>query len=102
VGEHHQVSVDLDNKRRGDVGGEGMRKTKPGKKRRIILREKARRKQSIEETKRVERERREEAERLKRTRRNREKKVKRKMKMKASKAGDGDGTAISAEESGSG
>jgi hypothetical protein len=62
------------------------RKTKPGKKRRILLREKRRKKESIVARKRAEQERREEAEREKKTRRNREKKVKRKMKEKAKKS----------------
>jgi len=68
-----------------DPGEKG--KGKPGKKRRIILRERQRKVVQREEAKRKERESKEEAEREKRTRRNREKKVKRKMKEKASKAG---------------
>jgi hypothetical protein len=68
-----------------DPGEKG--KGKPGKKRRIILRERQRKVVEREEAKRKERESKEEAEREKRTRRNREKKVKRKMKEKASKAG---------------
>jgi hypothetical protein len=67
-------------------------KKKPGKKRRIILREKKREIEKREEQKRKEKENKEEAEREKRTRRNREKKVKKKMKEKALKAGNGVGT----------
>jgi hypothetical protein len=73
-------------------GGEGagkLAKTKPGKKRRIILREKRRKIEKREEAKKKEKGSREEAEREKRTRRNREKKVKRKMKEKALKATGG-------------
>ncbi len=71
-------------------------KRKPGKKRRLILRERQRKIVQREEVKKKERESKEEAERDKRTRRNREKKVKRKMKEKALKAG------VSAGSSGSG
>ncbi|PMD28682.1 hypothetical protein NA56DRAFT_675740 [Hyaloscypha hepaticicola] len=71
-------------------------KRKPGKKRRIVLRERQRKVVQREEAKKRERERGEEAEREKRTRRNRVKKVKRKMKEKALKAG------VSAGASGSG
>jgi len=62
------------------------KKCKPGKKRRLILREKRRTKEKAEEEMRKRNEGREEAEREKRTRRNREKKVKRKIKEKAKKA----------------
>jgi len=67
-----------------DAVSEGRKK--PGKKRRVILRERRRKIEAREEAKRKEREGKEEAEREKRTRRNREKKVKRKMKEKALKA----------------
>jgi hypothetical protein len=66
--------------------GASERRRKPGKKRRVILRERKRKIEAREEAKRKEREGKEEAEREKRTRRNREKKVKRKMKEKALKA----------------
>jgi hypothetical protein len=84
---------ELRGEEKGVKGDEGKRK-RPGKKRRIILRE--RKKKSIEdaekrkleeERKRFEREAREEMEREKRTKRNREKKVKRKMKEKMKKSG---------------
>ena len=65
------------------------KKKKPGKKRRIILRERKRSRERLQEHKRAEKEKKEEAERQKRTRRNREKKVKRKMKEKAKKAAGG-------------
>lgn len=64
------------------------KKCKPNKKRRIILREKQRKKDKAEEERRKRNEGKEEAEREKRTRRNREKKVKRKMKEKAKKVGE--------------
>ncbi|KAH8771557.1 hypothetical protein F5882DRAFT_300882 [Hyaloscypha sp. PMI_1271] len=67
-----------------DAVSEGRKK--PGKKRRVILRERRRKIEAREKAKRKEREGKEEAEREKRTRRNREKKVKRKMKEKALKA----------------
>jgi hypothetical protein len=79
-----------------DPGEKG--KGKPGKKRRIILRERRRKAVQREEAKREERESKEEAEREKRTRRNREKKVKRKMKEKASKAGVPAGASGSGSE----
>jgi hypothetical protein len=66
--------------------GVSERRRKPGKKRRVILRERRRKIEAREEARRKEREGKEEAEREKRTRRNREKKVKRKMKEKALKA----------------
>ncbi len=68
-----------------EVSEEGKKKTKPSKKRRIILREKARKRSAAEEARRKIAESKEEAEREKKTRRNREKKVKRKMKEKAKK-----------------
>lgn len=75
----------------GDAEGMKERRTKPNKKRRIILRERERVKMvKQEEKKRMESEK-EEKEREKRTRRNREKKVKRKLKEKAKKAGVGGG-----------
>ncbi|KAE9374101.1 hypothetical protein N431DRAFT_481407 [Stipitochalara longipes BDJ] len=80
-GEKGQVGL------KGDM--EGEKKKKPGKKRRVVLRERERARVKKEEAKIREREGREEAEREKRTRRNREKKVKRKMKEKALKAGSG-------------
>ncbi|KAH7378131.1 hypothetical protein BKA64DRAFT_766960 [Cadophora sp. MPI-SDFR-AT-0126] len=73
-------------------------KTKPNKKRRIILREKKRKREAAEAARKKDRESKEEAEREKRTRRNREKKVKRRLKEKAKKlegeaggGGDGEG-----------
>jgi hypothetical protein len=65
-----------------------MKRKRPGKKRRVILREQKKSKEKLEEQKKLEREKKDEAEKEKRTRRNREKKVKRKMKEKAKKAGD--------------
>lgn len=70
-----------------DMEGD-MKRKRPGKKRRIILRERKKLRKKLQEQKKVEQEKKEEAEREKRTRRNREKKVKRKMKEKAKKAGD--------------
>jgi len=68
-----------------EVSEEGKKKTKPSKKRRILLREKARKRSAAEEARRKIAQSKEEAEREKKTRRNREKKVKRKMKEKAKK-----------------
>jgi hypothetical protein len=78
-------------------------KRRPGKKRRIILRERKKSREKLQEQKKAEKEKKEEAEREKRTRRNREKKVKRKMKEKAKKAGGpvedpGNGTMRSGEQ----
>lgn len=58
------------------------KKSKPNKKRRILLRDRQKKKDIAEEARRKERDAKEEAEREKRTRRNREKKVKRKMREK--------------------
>jgi hypothetical protein len=69
-----------------DVGDEAKRK-RPGKKRRVILRQRKKKKDELEEKKKREKELKDETEREKRTRRNREKKVKKKMKEKAKKAG---------------
>lgn len=66
---------------------EDAKKKRPGKKRRIILRERKKAREKLLEQKNAEKERMDEAEREKRTRRNREKKVKRKLKEKAKKAG---------------
>ena len=63
------------------------KKKKPGKKRRIFLRERKKLREKLQEQKKAEKARMEETEREKRTRRNREKKVKRKMKEKAKKVG---------------
>jgi hypothetical protein len=68
-----------------------IRKKRPSKKRRILLRGRKRAKDEMTEKRRVEKESKEEAEREKRTRRNREKKVKRKLKEKAKKAGGANG-----------
>ena len=68
-----------------EVGDEPKRK-RPGKKRRVILRQREKRRDEMEEMKRREKELRDETEREKRTRRNREKKVKKKLKEKAKKA----------------
>ena len=70
-----------------DAEGDIKRK-RPGKKRRIMLRARQKLRDKLKEQKQVEKEKKEEAEREKRTRRNREKKVKRKMKEKAKKTGD--------------
>ncbi|QSZ35491.1 hypothetical protein DSL72_008361 [Monilinia vaccinii-corymbosi] len=67
----------------------GEKKRKPGKKTRIILRERRRKNEAQAEAIAKERERKEEAEREKRARKNREKKVKRKAKEKALKAAAG-------------
>ena len=72
-----------------DDGKGDLKRKKPGKKRRIILRERKKSREKLQQQKKVEKEEKEEAEREKRTRRNREKKVKRKMKEKAKKAGGG-------------
>lgn len=87
------VAVTVGADQRGDV------KKKPGKKRRIVLRERRRKNLAQEERKRKETESKEEAEREKKTRRNREKKVKRKMKEKALKAAGG-GTLVGDVEGG--
>lgn len=72
------------------IDGEGdLKRKRPGKKRRILLRERKKSREKLQEQKKAEKEKKEEAEREKRTRRNREKKVKRKMKEKAKKAGGG-------------
>jgi hypothetical protein len=73
-----------------EVGDETKRK-RPGKKRRIIMRQRGGKREEIEERKRREKELKDETEREKRTRRNREKKVKKKMKEKAKKA---EGTGV--------
>jgi hypothetical protein len=65
---------------------EGKRK-RPGKKRRIFLRERKKKRDTLVEQRKKEKEAKEEAEREKKTRKNREKKVKKKMKEKAKKAG---------------
>ncbi|ESZ93681.1 hypothetical protein SBOR_5921 [Sclerotinia borealis F-4128] len=67
----------------------GEKKRKPGKKRRIILRERRRKNEAQEEAMTKEKESKEEADRERRARKNREKKVKRKAKEKASKAAPG-------------
>ena len=67
------------------VGNE-MKRKRPGKKSRIILRQKKKKRNEIEEKERRDKELKDETEREKRTRRNREKKVKKKMKEKAKKA----------------
>ncbi|TAQ87047.1 hypothetical protein B7494_g4630 [Chlorociboria aeruginascens] len=74
-------------KDRATVVEGNVKRKRAGKKRRIILRERAKKKSAVEELRRKEREEKEELEREKRTRRNREKKVKRKLKEKAKKAG---------------
>lgn len=99
------VLISGEGKRAGDIGerviGEekGEKRRRPGKKRRIVLRMRAKSVKEAAERRRVEAAQRDEAEREKRTRRNREKKVKRKMKAKAKKGddggeGDGDGDAL--------
>ena len=69
----------------GAGDGDAKRK-RPGKQRRIILRERRKSREMLLEQRKAENEEREDAEREKRTRRNREKKVKRKIKEKAKKA----------------
>ncbi|KAG0648271.1 hypothetical protein D0Z07_5239 [Hyphodiscus hymeniophilus] len=74
------------------------KRRRPGKKRRITLRQRQKLRQELQQQKKAEMEAKEEAEREKRTRRNREKKVKKKMKEKAKKADstmevDSNGTA---------
>jgi len=85
-----------------EVGDESKRK-RPGKKRRVILRQREKKKEEIKEKKRREKELKDETEREKRTRRNREKKVKKKLKEKAKKAEAGvevvDGSIASAGDS---
>jgi hypothetical protein len=87
------LAAGLDPNRHSEIGlVSGSKKGKPGKKRRIVLRERKRkgeeaakrRREEIEKKKREEREI-EEAEREKRTKRNREKKVKKKMKEREKK-----------------
>lgn len=68
-----------------EVGDEIKRK-RPGKKSRIVSRQKKKKRDEIEEKHRRDKELKDETEREKRTRRNREKKVKKKMKEKAKKA----------------
>lgn len=69
-----------------EEGDNGGKKKRPGKQRRILLRERKKSREKAQEQKKAEKEKKEEAEREKRTRRNREKKVKRKLKEKAKKA----------------
>ncbi|KAL3422712.1 hypothetical protein PVAG01_06868 [Phlyctema vagabunda] len=76
------------------IEGEEEKRKRPGKKRRILVREKKKVKDQIEEKLRIERERKEESEKDKRTRRNREKKVKRKAKEKAEKAKQAGGNEV--------
>ncbi|RFU26694.1 hypothetical protein B7463_g9644, partial [Scytalidium lignicola] len=81
---------------------EGKRK-KPGKKRRILLRVRMKKKAEIQEKKRAEMEAKEASLKEKKTRRNREKKVKRKMKEKAKKiaaSGDPSGGNAGVEDGG--
>lgn len=68
-----------------DVDGVGKR-TKPGKKRRILLRERKKKVDAVAEQRRRETESKEMTEREKKSRRNREKKLKRRAKEKAKKA----------------
>ncbi|TVY91726.1 hypothetical protein LAWI1_G007189 [Lachnellula willkommii] len=75
-----------------EVGAEIKRK-RPGKKSRIILRQRKKKRDEIAEKNRRDKELKDETEREKRTRRNREKKVKKKMKEKAKKA-EGAGTEV--------
>lgn len=75
-----------------EIGDEAKRK-RPGKKRRVILRQREKTRAEKEEKRRKEQELKVETEREKRTRRNREKKVKKKLKEKAKKA-DGVGTEV--------
>ncbi|PMD42940.1 hypothetical protein L207DRAFT_579810 [Hyaloscypha variabilis F] len=84
-------------KHKKEEEGDKLGRKKPGKKRRIILRERQRKREATEAAKKLEREKKEEAEREKRTRRNREKKVKRKMKEKGLKGGESSGTAVVGE-----
>ena len=84
-------------KHKREEEGDELERKKPGKKRRIILRERQRKREATEAAKKLEREKKEEAEREKRTRRNREKKVKRKMKEKGLKGGESSGTAVVGE-----
>ena len=79
---------------------EDSKRKRPGKKRRIILRGRKKKREEGEEKRKRERELREEAEKEKRTRRNREKKVKRKAKEKAKKAGSGEVGNTTVEELG--
>jgi hypothetical protein len=84
-------------KHKKEEEGDKLGRKKPGKKRRIILRERQRKREATEAAKKLEREKKEEAEREKRTRRNREKKVKRKMKEKGLKGGESSGTVVVGE-----
>lgn len=71
------------------------KRKRPGKKRRVLLRQRKKKIDELVERKRKETEAKEESEKEKRTRRNREKKVKKKMKEKAKKsAGDGVLTSV--------
>ncbi|RDW94310.1 hypothetical protein BP5796_00073 [Coleophoma crateriformis] len=65
---------------------EMAKRKKPGKKRRIILRERKKIKDEAEQKRKIAMEMKEEAEKEKRIRRNREKKIKRRLKEKAEKA----------------
>ncbi|RAL67435.1 hypothetical protein DID88_008190 [Monilinia fructigena] len=78
-----------DGKSHGELDSNGEKKRKPGKKMRIILREREEKSQAQEEAIAKEKESKEEAERERRARKNREKKVRRKAKEKALKAAAG-------------
>ena len=68
-----------------DGDEEGKRK-RPGKKRRIVLRERKKKRDALAAQRKKEKDEKEEAEREKRTRKNRERKIKRRLKDKAKKA----------------
>jgi hypothetical protein len=73
--------------------GDTTAKRKPGKKRRILLREKKKKLDELAEQKRIEKEKKEESEKEKRTRKNRERKLKRRLKARTLKTeGSADAT----------
>ena len=73
-----------------EVRQDDAKRKRPGKKRRIVLRERKKSREEMLEKKKAEMIKKEEADREKRTRRNREKKVKRKMKEKVKQADGGE------------
>lgn len=79
------------------VGDEEKRK-RPGKKRRVVLRQREKKRKELEEKRRKEQELKDETDREKRTRRNREKKVKKKMKEKAEKAKKAEGIGAQVDD----
>ncbi|KAH8682873.1 hypothetical protein BGZ60DRAFT_524221 [Tricladium varicosporioides] len=97
IGANSRLQVDgtITGKVETVVEGKGGKRKKPGKKRRIILREAKKKRELLTEQRRKEQELKEETEKEKRTRKNREKKVKRKLREKAKKSGGNSATITS-------